>query len=455
MAIPGISKIETLATKYSKPELAHMAQIGLIAPTDAVMAGMMIDRIMTENLKPPTTTVAQDVLAPGMPQMGMPGQPAPQQPQAPAPQEPQGPQMGMPPEAPTEAPTQMAASGGLSSLPAGDVGNYAGGGIVAFAGGGSPYEVERPTLERLALPEELSIEEAKKKNDELKSAFGINNDFYKERGAEVGAERQKLNKEKDNAWMDALIMGGLGAATGKSPYALSNIAEGGIKGFETYQGQMKDIRERDKALRESENKIKEAEYLRSIGEMDAADKKIVESQKLKRDAANTNVTIANDEAKAGATAANEARKTGYTEKMANNRVGMQIAAQKEIAAMPPAEQKLLQAVYEQEKAKNPDITMLEVYNKMHPGALSAQNSPQELVYKYTREWNDMLADPAAMSAFKKENPNVTNVKEYVKQQMELASEYTPKPKADITGSSKGAVGADETVDANNRLLRGR
>jgi hypothetical protein len=42
MAIPGIQEIQALATKYSKPQLQKMAQMGLVDPTKAVMAGMMI-----------------------------------------------------------------------------------------------------------------------------------------------------------------------------------------------------------------------------------------------------------------------------------------------------------------------------------------------------------------------------------------------------------------------------
>jgi len=116
--IPGIQEIKALAIKYSKKQLANMAQTGLIDPQKAVMAGMMRDRIAKEDMQPPSTTVAQDVLGMGpqaQPQMGM--------------QPPMGqPQGQMPPQ---QAPA------GVESLPAGGVGNYAGGGIVAFDDGGS------------------------------------------------------------------------------------------------------------------------------------------------------------------------------------------------------------------------------------------------------------------------------------------------------------------------------
>jgi hypothetical protein len=134
--IPGIQEIKALALKYSKKQLANMAQTGLIDPQKAVMAGMMRDRIAKEDMQPPTSTVAQDALglapAPQIPpQMGM--QPPPQMAQAqpqPQPQTP-APQMG----APVQQPPVMAASGGVTSLPV-DIADYAGGGIVAFGDGG-------------------------------------------------------------------------------------------------------------------------------------------------------------------------------------------------------------------------------------------------------------------------------------------------------------------------------
>ena len=100
-----IDAIKDLAFKYSKQQLGSMAQSGLIDTQKAVLAAMMRDRVAKEDTKPPTTTVAQDVLPPQ--------------------------QMGMP----QEAPVQMAASGGITSLPVQEQ-DYAGGGIVAFADGG-------------------------------------------------------------------------------------------------------------------------------------------------------------------------------------------------------------------------------------------------------------------------------------------------------------------------------
>jgi len=129
MAIPQAEEIESLATKYTKQQLQQMAQMGEIDSRDAVLAGMMIDRIVQANIKPPTTTVAQDVMQP----IAMASLPAAQQ------AVPQPAQMGAPTPAPMASPeSAMLAEGGLASLPVPDSlydDSYAGGGIVAFSNG--------------------------------------------------------------------------------------------------------------------------------------------------------------------------------------------------------------------------------------------------------------------------------------------------------------------------------
>jgi hypothetical protein len=127
--IPQAKEIEALATKYSKPQLQQMAQMGQIDPATAVMAGMMIDRIVQSNIQPPQSTVAQDVMGAAAPQ-GMAQLPAGG--------------MAPPPMDPSMA-AQMPAAG-LEALPVPDTmfneDSFAGGGIVAFSEAGSvrdPY----------------------------------------------------------------------------------------------------------------------------------------------------------------------------------------------------------------------------------------------------------------------------------------------------------------------------
>lgn len=120
---------ESIAKEYggNKRAIAQAAQMGVLDPTTAVLAGMFIDRMRNAAAaeQAPTQTVAQEVLA--QPQMGVPGQAMPQG------------QMGVPSQSEPVA-------AGLAALPVDeqmfDESAYAGGGIVAFQDGGqtSPFE---------------------------------------------------------------------------------------------------------------------------------------------------------------------------------------------------------------------------------------------------------------------------------------------------------------------------
>jgi hypothetical protein len=425
MSVPGIQEIQALALKYSKPQLASMAQSGLIDTQKAVLAAMMRDRISKEDAKPPTSTVVQDALGLQPPRMAQP-QGMPQQPQQMAQAALQArPQMGAPAAPVPETPVEMAATGGLTSIPIKSE-DYAGGGIVAFAKGGTPYQIYEAAPKLLSVAPESTFEIEKQRQLDMQRAFGIDPEFYKKREEEVGLEREKLTKEKSNSLADALIAGGLGVAAGSSPYALQNIATGATKGFETYQGQMKDIRERDKALIESQNRIKEAAYLRSIGQGEAADKYIQESKRLAREGANENIKIENKAAEEIAKSKTEASKTQFTEGQQTGRTAMQVRAQKEIAQLPGSEQKLLDAVYEQEKAKNPEITKLEVYNKMHPTGQGTPYARAQMALQYDKEWNDMQENPVALRTFQKQNPTIKTSDDYVKHKMQQLDMYMTK-----------------------------
>lgn len=121
---------EAIAKDYggNKQKIAQAAQMGLVDPTAAVLAGMFIDRMRSAQMQEqaPQATVAQQVLG-GAP-------PAP--PMAPPP-------MSGPPPAPMGA--DQGAMAGIAGLPVPDYmfpeeeaePNYAGGGLVAFAGGAS------------------------------------------------------------------------------------------------------------------------------------------------------------------------------------------------------------------------------------------------------------------------------------------------------------------------------
>jgi hypothetical protein len=121
MAMPEMDAVKDAALKYDKPTLARLAQSGQLSPTLAVMAGMMRDRIVQSEMKPPTPpTVAEEVMQPMGQRMGL-GAIAPGgQPQAPQRPQPQGQGVDQVP-----VPQQMFERQGMAS-----------GGIVAFQAGG-------------------------------------------------------------------------------------------------------------------------------------------------------------------------------------------------------------------------------------------------------------------------------------------------------------------------------
>jgi hypothetical protein len=72
MAMPEMQQVKDAALKYDKPTLARLAQSGQISPTIAIMAGMMRDRIVQSEMKPPSPpTVAQEVMQPTAQKMGL------------------------------------------------------------------------------------------------------------------------------------------------------------------------------------------------------------------------------------------------------------------------------------------------------------------------------------------------------------------------------------------------
>ena len=168
--IPGSNQIHSLATKYSKPQLQQMAQMGEISPLDAVMAGMMIDRIVLSANKPPESTVADDVFTPKTQLAGVaPGNAVPGNGAQEAPggaQQEIAARMHMPKlaQAPQSTADISKAYGGLMSIPRPgekyNQDNFATGGIVAFQQGGMPRD---PTDEELAAFQ-LEAEQARAAN---------------------------------------------------------------------------------------------------------------------------------------------------------------------------------------------------------------------------------------------------------------------------------------------------
>jgi hypothetical protein len=142
-----IKAIERLATQYSKEQLASFAQKGMLPAQSAVLAGMIQDRIQSNSIPAPTTTVAEKVLgASPTPLQGGIAAVTPTNIASVAPQT----SINQP--MPSNMPTQEMAYGGLAELDTNDMydeNSFAGGGIIAFANRGlvedpnDPYRKQR------------------------------------------------------------------------------------------------------------------------------------------------------------------------------------------------------------------------------------------------------------------------------------------------------------------------
>ena len=142
-----IKAIERLATQYSKKQLASFAQQGMLPAQSAVLAGMIQDRMQSNSIPTPTTSVAEKVLgaSPTPPQGGIASV-------TPTNIASVTPQTGINQPMPSNMPTQEMAYGGLAELDTNDMydeNSFAGGGIIAFANRGlvedpnDPYKKQR------------------------------------------------------------------------------------------------------------------------------------------------------------------------------------------------------------------------------------------------------------------------------------------------------------------------
>jgi len=105
--------------------------------------------------------------------------------------------------------------------------------------------------------------------------------------AELEKNRGRLAEDKFDALRMSLIRAGLGMAAGTSPYALSNIAKGGIEGFDTYEQSIKQIKAEEKEygklardLRKEANAVKRSDVDKALDLEYKADLMDIEKKKL-------------------------------------------------------------------------------------------------------------------------------------------------------------------------------
>jgi len=263
-----IDNVRELATKYSKPELARMVQMGMVSPQEALMAGMMIDRISKSAMQPPQTTVAQDVLAaaPTGAQAGIMGAPGAPQP-----------------------------SEGVAGLPSG-LQNMAGGGIVAFADGGdipryasrglvagTPEEMVRANdaanaaLGTLStqdqglslpggyqfrpydMPKPTDVKTEMAAQREAEREAGVDTDLYKRMREEEAGRREELKGRREEAKGEALLMAGLGLMGARKGQEFQALSDAGRQAVQQYSGALREIRDTEKDIKKTERELMFAE----------------------------------------------------------------------------------------------------------------------------------------------------------------------------------------------------
>ena len=112
-------------------------------------------------------------------------------------------------------------------------------------------------------------------------------DTTEEELAALEKNKGKLADDKFDALRMSLIRAGLGMAAGTSPYALTNIAKGGIEGFDTYEQSIKQIKAEEKEygklardLRKEANAVKRSDVDKALTLEHQAELMDIEKKKL-------------------------------------------------------------------------------------------------------------------------------------------------------------------------------
>jgi hypothetical protein len=233
-----------------------------------------------------------------------------------------------------EAPQMAPMDAGVASLPVPDDmyasadEGYAGGGIVAFDNGGltgtfdmflpeTQYEsvgsdlsrdfkdtdvgVDLPTIARsvapavrpAAAPAPAPAPKAETKESifdrrrRLLEQLGVT-DTTEAEFAELDKNKGKLGDKRADAVKMALIRAGLSIAAGTSPDAITNIAKGGMEGFESYEQAINRIEKEEKEygklardLRKEANAVKRSDVDKALALEHQAELLDIEKEKLK------------------------------------------------------------------------------------------------------------------------------------------------------------------------------
>jgi hypothetical protein len=480
MAIPGIQEIQSLATKYSKTQLQQMAQRGLIDPTKAVMAGMMIDRIQKQNMQMPQQTVADEVLGvnvlsdrfgnavrSGSGQAVRTGVEQDRFGNVIRPSEKQSAGMTA---LPSGLPEEMAGGGLVAFAEGGDVPGYADRGLVsaadafrrsgmtpdqiaeqiAAAGPGAPAQEAGPAssgLQTLTLPGGMKLKDYQARqmptltgelaaSTEAEKAVGLDDEaMFNKMGEEDKTRREEVKTLKNQAFGNALIMGGLGLMGAREGEEFEVLSTVGRQGVMQYGAAMKEIRGIESDISKSERALMLAKNQLKRDKSAKAQERYETKLKAFYDANDKATDQYNDTVKTIATL-NE-RYYSVDKQAATQMAVAQInrSTQLATAGMPGAEQKLLTALQQ-------DPALMETYQKMKASG-NKEEARAKAALALTREWNDMPI--IQKQQLLEKNPGMTS-EDYVRENMRFFEQY-------YKGAGPSATGKEVVVQTPQGAVR--
>ena len=361
-----IDEVRELATKYSKQDLARMVKMGMLDPQRALMAGMMIDRIAKSAMQPPQTTVAEDVLAPQQPTTAQAG-------------------IMAAPGAPQPSP-------GVAGLPSG-LQNMAGGGIVAFADGGTPEDMIRANREanaalagmsgqdqgltlpggfrtrELTLPERSTAAGEVQTGMEAEKAAGYDPEaMFRRMREEDASQKGDFAKRREEAKGEALLMAGLGLMGARRGQEFEVFSNASRQALMQYKSDLNDIRKSETDLRKAARELDMAEAAAKRSRSEKAQDRFARKEEqynaalFERDK-NYNQTVLKladfiqEDKKVDAQTATQMAIAELQSKTSIKVAGIHEAGARERAAMPGAEEKIINSLLADLRKTKPEATL--------------------------------------------------------------------------------------------------
>jgi hypothetical protein len=192
-----------------------------------------------------------------------------------------------------------------------------------------------PTIPRttIDIPKELGVQDWFEENKESLKAAGIDPEYYSKKETKYKERVGKLGEDKKTAGLMALTEFGFRLAGSKSPYFGQAAGEAGVGALQTYSGEMKDLKKREDALQDAQDRNEDAKYLLARGDAGRAQDAIEKRNERVQLAKTKQAEIDANREQVIATLANQIKITGMNNANSMAIARMQIDGQREVARM--------------------------------------------------------------------------------------------------------------------------